>query len=192
MILIGNILVSDELFDVDFHCNLSQCKGACCIEGDSGAPITHEEKENINSALPSILPLLPETNQNAIREMGFAETDWRDNEFVTQCLPDGMCVFAQRNKWGILSCAIEEAHNAGLTNIQKPLSCHLYPIRVSKVGEYTALNYHKWDICSAACSLGKEKQMPVFRFLKNALIRSYGTDFYNELEEVYVAYKAEK
>jgi len=192
VILIDNVLVSDELFDVSFHCNLTKCKGACCIEGDAGAPLTVKEKDAIQSELEQILPLLPTENQTAIQKTGFAESDLRDLEFVTQCLPDGMCVFAKRDKWGVLQCSIEEAHNKGLVEVQKPLSCHLYPIRVSKIGQYTALNYHKWDICQAACSLGEEKQIPVFRFLENALTRAFGIAFYQELEAVYAAYKLEQ
>jgi hypothetical protein len=184
MILLEDKIISEEIFSTDFICHLEKCKGACCIEGDSGAPLDSDEVLKIQEMLEQILPYMEPLQKELLQKTGFHEND-EDGDIVTTCLPSGECVFTKRNEQGILECGIENAFLSGKSNFRKPISCHLYPIRLSKVGNYTAINYHKWDICNAACQLGQENQMPLFRFLKDALIRAFGSDFYQSLEEVY-------
>lgn len=191
MLIVDDKLLSEDLFDAYFVCNLEKCKGACCIEGDNGAPLEFEETQILAKNLQTILPYLPESQQEIIKERNFFETD-QDGDLVTTCKPSGECVFSKKDANGNLSCMIEVANKEHDFGFQKPLSCHLYPIRVSTIGEYTVLNYHKWDICSPACSLGTELQVPVFRFLKNPLERAFGKDFYDQLEEIYKSREALK
>ncbi|MCO6494055.1 MAG: DUF3109 family protein [Bacteroidetes bacterium] len=186
MILIGDKLISDDLFDVKFVCDLEKCLGACCVEGDAGAPLNDNEIEPIKKNLKAVEPFLPDAQKELLKKSGFYEKDFT-GELVTTCLPTGECVFSYRDERGILGCALEKAYREGKSDFKKPISCHLYPIRVSKVGEYTALNYHEWDICKPALKLGEKLGVPVFRFLKEPLIRNFGVDFYNELEAVYEA-----
>ncbi len=187
MIIHDNTILSEDLFDKHFICDLNACKGACCIEGDAGAPVTDEEISILEEILPKLTAYLSPEGLNLISEKGVSELD-KDGDAVTNCLPDGTCVFAVSNN-GILSCGIENAFNAGAVDFIKPLSCNLYPIRVSKVGDYDALNYHKWDICSPACKLGEQHQVPIYKFLKTPLIRAYGQNWYNELDAIADALK---
>jgi hypothetical protein len=191
MIIIGNTLVSEDLFDQEFICNLSACKGSCCIEGDAGAPVTLAEKERIEKAFPLIEPYLAESSIADIGKRGGFEID-EDGEWVTTCLPTGECNFVKRDQNGLLSCGIEKSFLDGKSEIRKPSSCYLYPIRVIKVGDYDALNYHRWDICKAACTLGKQEKVAVYKFLKDPLISRFGAQWYAELEEVAIAYAQEK
>lgn len=185
MILYKHFLISEDLFEEAFVCNLSQCKGACCIEGDSGAPLQHNEVLQIDKNLEGILKQLPLEQQDLIQEQGLFERDF-DNEKVTPCLPhNGLCAYAVKDPLGVLSCGIERAYNAGESDFQKPVSCHLYPVRVVRQGVYTVLQYHRWSICSEACKLGKQQSVPVFRFVKAGLIRSFGRAFYDEMEAIF-------
>lgn len=183
MIIHEPALISEDLFDKQFICDLNKCKGACCIEGEFGAPISKQEIALLEKELPAILPYLTTESKKALKKKGVYEKD-SEGDLVTTCLPTGECNFAYRDERGILGCGIEKAWKEGKTAFQKPISCHLYPIRVSKIGSFEALNYHKWDICKPACKLGKAHQMPVFRFLKGALIRKFGEKWYEELEEI--------
>jgi hypothetical protein len=187
MIIHGDTLVSEDLFEKNFICNLSKCKGACCVEGDQGAPVTREEIAAMQHNLEAVKPYLTPESLKAIESKGFWETD-PEGDLVTTCLPTGECNFSIY-KDGILSCGIEQAWKDGNSSFRKPISCHLYPIRVSNVGNYEALNYHRWDVCKPACQLGDEHQVPVFRFLKDALIRKYGESWYNELDDIARAFK---
>lgn len=188
MVIIGNTLISEDIFDQEFICNLSACKGACCVEGDAGAPVSSEEKAAIEENLSLIKPYLTSASLTDIATKTGFEKD-EDDEWVTTCLPSGECNFSFRNAQGVLSCGIEQSFLEGKSTIRKPISCYLYPIRVSKVGDYDALNYHKWDICSAACALGKHEKVAVYQFLKEPLIARFGKDWYRELCEVAEAYK---
>lgn len=190
MILLEKTIVSEDILEKNFICNLSACKGACCIEGDSGAPITQDELEILEAELENIKPYLTAVSLEAIKTQNFWEKD-TDGDLVTTCLPTGECNFSLRNEAGMLKCGIEQAYRDGKTSIQKPLSCHLYPIRISNVGEFEALNYHRWDICKPACKLGEEHQVAVYQFLKEPLIRKFGADWYNELDEIAKQWKAE-
>jgi len=191
VIIHQNQLISEDVLEKQFVCNLSKCKGACCIEGDAGAPVSREEMEILKQELPAIRPFMEQKQLDWVDEKGFAILD-EDDEFVTECLPTGECVFVVREESGLLSCAIEQAWKAGKTTFRKPISCHLYPIRILKLGEFEALNYHRWDICKDACSLGNELKVPVYRFLKDSLIRRFGEAWYKELEAIAQAYYAEK
>ena len=191
MILLENTIVSEDVLDKHFICNLSVCKGACCVEGDFGAPLTEEEISTLSSEIENLKPFLSHEGLAAIAQNGFWEHD-SDGDLVTTCLPTGECNFSLRDANGTLKCGIEAAYKAGKSSLYKPLSCHLYPIRISKVSAYEALNYHKWDICAPACALGKEHQVPVYQFLKEALTRKFGADWYQELDAIATQYNSSK
>jgi hypothetical protein len=182
MIIHEPALISEDLFEKNFICNLSKCKGACCVEGDQGAPITESEINAIQENLEQIKPYLTAESLKQIERKGFWETD-PEGDLVTTCLPTGECNFSIY-KDGVLGCGMEQAWKDEKSTFRKPLSCHLYPIRVKHVGDYEALNYHKWDVCKPACQLGEEHQVPVYKFLKEALVRKFGEPWYHELEDI--------
>ncbi|MDZ4839093.1 MAG: DUF3109 family protein [Bacteroidota bacterium] len=190
MIILEQTIISEELLDNEFVCNLSACKGACCVEGDIGAPITSAEATIITDNINAIIPYMSEAGIGLLEERGFYEYD-TDGELVTTCIDGNECVFVLTQPDGIHKCAIETAHLAGKLEFHKPLSCHLYPIRVSKVGGYDALNYNRWSVCSPACSLGEALGMPIYKFLKEPLIRAYGPVWYQDLEQIAEAYTDE-
>ena len=183
MLIIGQALVSEDILEKKFICHLEKCKGACCISGDRGAPLADNETEIIQNNLEAIKPFMDKDGLELLSEKSFYETDPADGELVTTCRPDGACVFVVYEN-GITQCAIEKANEAGKLDFKKPMSCHLYPIRAAKYGEYTVLNYNEWDICNPACSRGESLNMPLYTFLKEPLIRKMGEEWYNELEEV--------
>ena len=183
MIQIEQTLLSESLFEEDFVCNLSACKGACCVEGDSGAPLTMAEIDQLEAEVEQILPLIPVKSRQRIRETGVFIVD-QDGDYVTPLNDGKECAFTVFEENGTAKCGIELAHNAGKTSLLKPISCHLYPIRISKLHDHDALNYNQWDICSPACKLGKELKVKVYQFLKTPLVRKYGEDWYQQLEEV--------
>lgn len=187
MILHGDTLISEDVIEAKFICDIQKCKGACCIEGDRGAPIDEDEIEQLKVDLEAIKPHLSPEGIAWIEEHGFAEKD-PDGGFATTCLPDGKCSFVVEAENGLLSCGIENAYHAGDTSFLKPISCHLYPIRVNQYSNYHALNYHEWNICSAACSLGAKEGVRVYEFLKTPLIRKFGEDWYTELSQLAEAY----
>ncbi len=188
MIILEPALISEDLLEKHFICDLSKCKGACCVEGEFGAPLGDDELEIIEAEMPHILPYLNQASQSAIEKKGFFEKD-TDGDIVTTCLPSGECNFSYKDENGILSCGIEKAWKEGKTTFRKPISCHLYPIRVSKVGEFDALNYHRWDICKPACKLGDKHKVAIYEFLKEPLIRKFGEAWYVELDKVAQALK---
>lgn len=190
MLIIDEKLVSDEIFTSKFVCNLDACKGACCWEGDYGAPLEDEEIKILEEILPEVKPYLSIESLEAIEKLGVATWFEDCKEYGTSLLDNGACVFLTFEKNGMAKCGIEKAWEEGKVGFKKPISCHLYPIRVNKIKnlEFEALNYDEWDICSAACSLGESLKVPVFRFLKDALIRRYGEEFYNALEDAYQNY----
>jgi len=186
MILFENTLISEEIFEEEFICNLSKCKGICCVEGEYGAPLEEEEIGIIKHHLPKILPYLSEEAKQVINDLDFFETD-PDNDLVTSCVNGRDCVFAVKEN-GVYACAIEKAFNDKVIDFQKPISCHLYPIRLEKLKEYTGINYSRWNICNDACILGKKENTKVYQFLKNPLIRKFGKDWYDGLEFVAIEY----
>ena len=202
MFLIKDIIISDSLFEEYFECDMEKCKGACCRDGDYGAPVTHGEIREIEKIMDRVLPLLPVAQQEKIKSDGFTEyykipedstlqsggTGGMERDFIgTKLMEDGSCVFLVQNESGINLCALEVLYRKGETDWKKPVSCELFPVRVNKseIQGFEALNYYEWDICSQACALGKKNKMPVFKFVKNALIRKYGEDFYHEMEIAY-------
>ena len=180
-------ILSESIFTEEFVCNLSKCKGACCVEGDAGAPLTEEEVDIIDAELETYLPYLPEKGRKAIEEGGSFTID-QDGEFVTQLVDGKECAFTHFDDKGNAFCGIEMAWKDGKTNFRKPISCHLYPVRVAKFHDgKKALNYHEWNICSDACSLGKELKVPVYKFVKEPLERAFGKEWVAGLDEVKVA-----
>ncbi|MDO6736981.1 DUF3109 family protein [Wenyingzhuangia sp. 2_MG-2023] len=191
MFQIGKTIVSEEVIENDFVCNISACKGECCVAGDAGAPVLDEEIEKLNSVYPKIKHLLRPEGVKAIEEQGTYTTS-PFGEHETTLVNDKECAFVTSDEKGITSCGIEQAYNKGLVDWKKPISCHLYPIRVQDYTEFAAVNYNKWDICDDACTLGKELQVPVYKFLKNALILKFGENWYMELEKVAEEWKKQK
>jgi hypothetical protein len=182
MILIDNTCISDDIEDQLFVCNLDKCKGACCVEGDSGAPLDEDELAILNEIYPAVEPYLSEEGKAVIAKEGTFTTDW-EGDYVTPVINGRECAYAIYDNRGILKCGIEEAYNDGKISYKKPISCHLYPIRVTKYEQYHALNYDRWEICSPACSFGAELGVPVYKFLKEPLIRAYGTNWYDQLTQ---------
>lgn len=187
MILIQDkILVSLDVIEEQFLCNLNACKGACCWEGDSGAPLEEEELGVLDKIYDTIKPYLRPEGIKAIEEQGkyvFVE-EGTLKEFSTPLVDNAACAYMTIDKKGIAKCGIEEAYRDGKIDWKKPISCHLYPIRIAEYNDIDAVNYERWDICSAACTAGKKAKLPVYKFAKEPLIRKYGEAFYNELETV--------
>ena len=186
MLIVQEKLISEDVIKEQFLCQLDTCKGACCWEGNFGAPLEKEEMETLQHIYPDIKPFLRKEGIQAIKEQGlFVPFKDHKEEFTGTTLIEGRdCAYLTYEKNGIAKCGIEKAYETGATDFQKPVSCHLYPIRVTKNEEtnFEALNYDRWDICSAACSAGKKASLPVYKFLKTALIRKYGEAFYEELD----------
>lgn len=179
MIQIDNTIISLDVIEQTFVCDLSQCKGACCVEGDSGAPLEDNEIEQIEANLENILKFLPEKSVNIIREKGFYFID-NDGDKVTQLVNNKECVFAYFDN-GIALCGIETAYKNKQSSIKKPISCYLYPIRLTKYSSFVAVNYHKWDICATAIEKGKKTNIHVYETCKNALIQHFGQEWYDKL-----------
>jgi hypothetical protein len=183
MIELEDKLISEEIFTKQFVCNLSACKGACCVEGDAGAPLESEEKELIEQNLEKIVPFMRPEGINKVKAEGVAYADF-DGELVTSLVNNKECAFVFFDETNTAKCAIEKSYREGNISFNKPISCHLYPIRVKKLKYYDALDYNRWDICSPACALGEELKVPVYKFLKEPLITKYGSEFYEKLELV--------
>ena len=179
MVEIQDTLVSLDLFREQFCCDLETCKGACCVEGDAGAPVDMDEIPALEEAAELLHDELTPDAQAVIDEDGVVYID-DDGQFVTSIVNDRDCVFAVKNADGTTLCAIDRAFREGRTEIQKPISCALYPIRLSEVGGMTAVNYHRWDICRCACELGKQRALPLYQFLREPLIRAFGQSWYDE------------
>jgi hypothetical protein len=181
MIAIGNTLVSEELLEEKFVCDLSRCKGACCVEGVSGAPLEEGEPALLEKNYAAFRPFMTAEGIRAVAEQGLHTVD-ADGDRVTPLVGDhGACAYAIFEN-GVAACAIEKAHAAGRSGFQKPVSCHLYPGRVTAYKSFEAVNYHAWDICSPACALGRSLRVPVFRFVKAALVRRFGGDWFRALD----------
>lgn len=184
MIEIGNKIVSADIFTKHFVCDLQACKGACCVEGDSGAPLEKAELEIIKNNMDEVLPFMNQKGIETIEKFGlFVEDQW-DGEMVTPLVENKECAYVVFDENGFTKCAFELAYLAGKTSFKKPISCHLYPIRVSEYKNFTALNYHKWDICKPACACGEKLKVKVYQFAKDSLIRKFGESFYHDLKEV--------
>jgi hypothetical protein len=182
IIEIGDKLVSSEVFTRKFVCDLTACKGACCIQGDAGAPLKMEEVSMLEAIYPKVESYLTPQGKLAIEEKGVFYFD-QDNDPVTTLMEGGACAFTIFDEEGVAKCSIEKAYEDGVVKWKKPISCELFPIRVKKYPNFEALNFDEQKICKSACSCGEKLDVPVFRFLKKAIIRAYGEDFFHELEE---------
>jgi len=169
MIIVQNTIVSDDIADQCFGCDLACCKGACCVDGDSGAPLMEKEVELLEAVLPQALPLMTDEGRAAVEEQGVAVRD-KDGDLGTPLVNGGACAFAIYSDDGTALCALQKLY--------KPVSCHLYPIRVQDYGEFTAVNYHKWDICKQH---RHKSGQPLYIYLKEPLVRRFGQEWYDEL-----------
>lgn len=191
MMQVGNCVVGTELLEEDFLCNLDSCKGHCCVEGEAGAPLEQGEAEQIEKYYPIFKRYLREEAIQEIEKVGFSVIDKRDGEPVTPLRKGKECVYTIFEN-GIAKCGIEKAYLKGKIPFRKPISCHLYPIRIKKLSDnMDALNYHFWHVCDPARKYGCKKKVKAYEFLKEALTRKYGEAWYNELLEVVEAYKKE-
>lgn len=183
MILIDDIIISDDVVEKHFVCNLKACKGACCVEGDSGAPLDSDEVQILEKHIDKILPYLTEKGRSAIAQQGvfIVEEDDEYTGLATPLIEGQACAYAQYDPSGTTYCGIEKAYLEGVIPFRKPVSCHLYPVRIKNYDTITAVNFDEWDICDPACTLGKELKVPVYVFVKDALIRKFGEAFYEVL-----------
>ncbi len=181
MIQIENTLISEELITENFVCNLNKCKGECCVAGDAGAPLEESELKIMETVFQKVKPYLNERGLKAIEEQGLYVID-EDGDYTTTCVEKNLeCAYVLFEN-GITQCAFEKAYNDGIIDFKKPISCHLYPIRITKYETFEALNYDRWSICSDACHFGNSLKVPVYQFLKEPLIRKYGENWYNQLQ----------
>lgn len=181
MIEIGRTIISRDLLDEHFLCDLQRCKGACCIEGDSGAPLADGEADEIEKGFPHYQHYLPEDHLEGIKNQGFAVID-KDGDEVTPLVNNRQCVYSFSDENNILKCAIEKAFQEGKTSFRKPVSCHLFPVRITAYKRFDAVNYQELDICRAGRECGRANKLPLYVFLKEPLIRKYGEDWYAQLE----------
>ena len=179
MLQIDRAILSDDVLETEFACDLQACKGACCVEGDGGAPLETEEISRLESHLADLLPMMSPEGREAVRQHGVFTVD-QDGDMLTTLTPDGTCAFACSEN-GILHCVIEQAQRNGVIRFAKPVSCHLYPIRITRYPAFDAVNVHRWDICSCGYACGHARKIPLYVFLKDALIRKYGEEWYEKL-----------
>ena len=182
MLPLDKTILSDELLQEAFVCDLTRCKGACCVAGDSGAPLEEEEAKTLEEIWPAVKPFLRPEGIQAIEEQGTWVTD-ADGDQTTPLIDGQECAYTLFEADGTAKCGIEKAYREGAIPFIKPISCHLYPIRVTKYPSFEALNYHRWEVCAPACELGASLKVPVYKFLKEPLVRRYGPAWYEALEE---------
>ena len=187
MLQIGNVLASLDIVQRFFCCNLDKCLGECCIEGDAGAPITTEEYDKLKEILPIVWDDLLPTAQEVVEQQGVGYVD-SEGDLVTSIVDGRNCVFTCYGPNGLCQCAIEKAFREGKTDFQKPVSCHLYPARVTDYPTFSAINYHRWKICKAAETLGRQKGIRLYQFLEAPLTRRFGKDWYDEFKTACEAY----
>lgn len=184
MIAIDKVLLSDDIIEAQFVCDLERCKGGCCVDGDCGAPLTEEEAKLIAEILPKVKPYLPIEYIAEIEKQGTHVID-DEHGLVTPTINGGICVYAFTDSLGVVKCGIEAAYRDGIIDFKKPISCHLFPIRIDTSAEYELVNYEpRKSLCRPACKLGKKLEVPVYQFLKEPLIRKYGEPFYEALDAV--------
>lgn len=184
MILIKDTIVSLEILEKEFCCDIDHCKGCCCIEGDAGAPVTEEEEQLLNAMLPDLLPQMTKEARDVVEKQGIAYNDL-SGERVLSIVNDKDCIFARTDHNGWCYCLIEKRFSGlgdeRISGFKKPISCHLYPIRLTKVGNLTGVEYHRWDICHSSRQLGHKLHLPLYKFLKEPLVRRFGQEWYDEL-----------
>ena len=191
MIQIENTVVSLNIVQKNFLCDLSKCKGACCVHGDSGAPLEPEEAKILEDSYSQIKPFMHERGIRAIEKQGNVHMIDSDGDVVTVLVDNKECAFVVFEN-GIARCSIEKAYNEGTISFRKPVSCHLYPVRINKYREFEAVNYDEWEICKPALEKGDKENVPLYIFLKDSLKRKYGADWYNQLLFVAENIKKEK
>lgn len=192
MIIIQGKLIEEEILEEHFLCNLDACKGACCWEGEYGAPLDEAELQVLEDIYHHVAPYLSEKNQAVIKEKGLFVYYKDMHAYGTPLQDNGACAYLTIGEDGIARCGIELAWQDGATDYRKPVSCHLYPIRIIE-DTHTGIermHYDRWDICSAACTLGKKQQLPLYAFAEDALKRKYGPEFFEELD-AYASYRKE-
>ena len=181
MISIEKTIVSEEVINKQFSCNLSKCYGECCVQGDSGAPLEEEEISIIEDLLDDIIPYMTKEGIEVAKLKGVFDYD-EDGDYVTTLVEGKECAFVYFEN-NVALCAIEKAYLEGVIKYRKPISCHLYPIRITKYADFEAINYHKWEICDLALIQGKQDKIPLYKYLKEPLIRKYGKKWYRILEQ---------
>lgn len=181
MIEIGRTILSDDVFEKHFVCDILKCKGACCIEGDSGAPLTDDEALMIELEYSNFENYLPEKHKREVEEQGFSVID-SDGDLVTPLVDNRQCAFSFYDERGILKCAIEKAYFERKSKFRKPISCHLFPIRITEYKRFDAVNYQELAICRPGRECGASEQVPLYKFLKEPLIKKYGADWYAQVE----------
>ncbi|MBS3742443.1 MAG: DUF3109 family protein [Candidatus Cloacimonetes bacterium] len=185
-VFLENVFVSTEILTTHFTCDLLKCKGACCLKGDVGAPLSKQEVKNLQINLDSIMPYPEVKNLLYIESFGFRSKDDEDKD-VTACLNGNECVFSFQEN-GIYNCAIQKAYEEDKIDFPKPVSCDLYPIRINTFHAKPALRLDRWDICEPAYEKGKENETPVYKFCKEGLIRKFGKNWYKRLEKIAETY----
>ncbi len=180
MIIVDNALISEDVFEKRFVCDLGACKGACCVEGESGAPLEAGEIGIIEDALSEIKPYMRKEGIEVVEKMGVFEVD-SDGDYVTPLVNGKECAFVNFDGKGIAKCSIENAYRDGKIDFPKPISCHLYPIRLTNLKDFIAVNYHHWPICDPARACGGKLDVKVYRFLKEPIIRKFGAEFFEKL-----------
>jgi hypothetical protein len=192
MIAIDKTLISEDILEKKFVCDLNACKGACCVAGDSGAPLEKDELKILDAIIEKVKPYMVKKGVKAIEKFGPYVVD-SDGDYTTTLVSEkAECAFVFFDENKIAKCAIEKAFYDGKTEWKKPISCHLYPIRITNLKGHEAVNYDKWDVCKPACECGKKLDVPVYKFLKEPLIRKYGKDWFLQLEKTAELYLKEK
>ena len=181
MIEIDDKLVSEDVLEKKFVCDLSACKGECCISGDAGAPVDEDEAAILDDIVKDIKPYMRKEGVEAVEAQGAYVVGF-NNELETPLVNGAECAYVTFDDKGTALCAIEQAHIDGKVDFKKPISCHLYPIRLKEYETFTAVNYDVWDICSDACSCGSKLDVPVYKFLKEPIKSKFGNAFYEQLE----------
>jgi hypothetical protein len=184
MLVIGDKTVSDDVLDEQFVCDLNACKGACCVEGDFGAPLDESELKVLDEIYEKVKPFLTQEGIATIEKTGKYVYEKEPKTWSTPLMPGGKgCAWLNYDERGVVICGIEKAYRAGVIDFKKPVSCHLYPIRITRYKNFEAINYERWNICKAACKNGKALKVRVYKFLKEAIIRKYGEEFYAVLDQ---------
>jgi len=192
VIAIDKILVSDLVVEEQFVCDLSKCKGGCCEDGDAGAPLEEDELALLDKIYENVRPFLSAEGVAAIQDKGKFVYN-KEFGWVTPTVEEGICAYGYRDRNGIIKCGIEQAYDAGKIDWKKPISCHLYPIKIKKTKEYEMVNYEpREELCKAGCKLGRKLKVPVYVFLKDSLVRKYGEEFYGVLEQIAERYFADR
>lgn len=191
MLIVQNCILSEDIAECRFSCDLSCCKGACCVEGDCGAPLLESEIPVLEAILPMVKPYMCADGVAVVENQGVSDLD-NAGEPCTPLVNNRECAYLVYEDDGTALCAIEKAYRDGKVDFMKPVSCHLYPIRVDDFGEFLAVNYHKWDICKDAVKKGASDGVPLFRYLEKPLIRRFGQEWYDELVEQCEAFLASK